>query len=351
MARQLFGKLFYVAEQATIPLVVSLTTGEVIYANPACFHLFGAESLEQLKSKPLSTLFSEESRALQAERRKMILRGEFAPPVEQRIVRVDGTSVPVETFSSPVRIDGQIGALSVLRDITSEKADKERIIALQDQLVQGLIEAQERERQVLAYEIHDGLTQQVQAAFARLQAFEAYREEADLDACRRLLRDAVKESRRLVNGLHLLIVEDLGLAPAIEQLANEEKERANWENVSLTHSLTGLELPQNIVATTFRMVQEALTNARKYAKARNVEIFLLIQENAMDLRVTDDGVGFTPGTLPVQADRGVGLRGMAERARLLGGTWSVISAPGEGTTIAARLPLASEKTSSEPNIK
>lgn len=351
MARQLFGSLYYIAEQAAVPLMVAYVTGEVIYANPACLKLFGVETLKQLQAIPIGTLFDRESMIIIEERRKMIMRGEFVPPAEERIVRVDGTTVPVESFASPVQVDGRVAALVVIRDITTEKIDKERIVTLQDQLVQGLIDAQEKERQLLAYEIHDGLTQQVQAAYARLQAFEAYREESDLDACRRLLRDAVKESRRLVNGLHLLIVEDLGLAPAIEQLANEEKERAGWDDAILTHAITGLELPQNLVTTAFRMIQEALTNARKHAHARHVGISLLVRDEALELSVADDGVGFTSVGLQVHADHGVGLRSMAERARLLGGSWNVTSAPGEGTTITARLPLSPEKNPRERDIK
>jgi signal transduction histidine kinase len=227
-------------------------------------------------------------------------------------------------------------------------------ISRQRRLVGGLFAAQEEERRAVAYDLHDGLTQYVMAAHARLEAYRrardagrAERAAEHFDAGLRYLKEAVVESRRLVNGLRALALDDLGLAGAVEQMVNEEKERAGWQDVEFVHNVAGRRFDRAVETAAFRVAQEALTNARKHAQTERVRVSLVAQEKViggersgeetLTLEVRDWGKGFVPEEKTGDAGR-VGLVSMGERVRPLGGAYELRSAPGEGTVIRAAFP-------------
>jgi two-component system NarL family sensor kinase len=160
----------------------------------------------------------------------------------------------------------------------------------------------------------------------------------------RYLKEAVVESRRLVNGLRALALDDLGLAGAVEQLLQEEKERAGWTEADLVHNVAGRRFDKVVETAAFRVAQEALTNARKHAQGQHVRVLLLAGAHpatdapTVTLEVRDNGVGFVPDAVLLHSDRGFGLHSMSERVHLLGGVYDLISAPGQGTTVRAVLP-------------
>ncbi len=225
------------------------------------------------------------------------------------------------------------------------------MIRRQDDLVAGLMAAQEAERRAVAYDLHDGLTQYVMGAWAHLEGFRSSQSSGDsehaateLDSALRFLREAVIESRRLVNGLRTLYLDDLGLAGAVEQLLFEEKDRAGWSEVVLAHNLGEERYPETIETALYRFIQEALTNVRKHAGATRVEVRLDKDKAAekesvlLRVRISDDGVGFDP-ELANRSTGKVGLHGMAERVRLLAGSLDIQSERGIGTVVGARIPL------------
>jgi signal transduction histidine kinase len=119
------------------------------------------------------------------------------------------------------------------------------MLSRQRSLVNSLIAAQEEERRAVAYDLHDGLTQYVMASQAHMEAFrrahgsgKEEKAERELKQGMQYLREAVVESRRLINGLRSLALDDLGLAGALEQLVSEERERSGWEKAALSHNLT-----------------------------------------------------------------------------------------------------------------
>ena len=217
-------------------------------------------------------------------------------------------------------------------------------------LLSGVISAQEEERRAVAYDLHDGLTQYILASHAHLEAFRYAREAGknekanhELDQGLLYLKEAVTESRRLVNGLRTLALDDLGLAGALEQLVAEEKLRAGWRDSEFLHNVAGCRFNKNLETTIYRVAQEALTNARKHAEAKHIRLTLLgnttscseITQLALEIR--DWGCGFTP-VLRSEDYGHVGLQSMFERVNLIGGTYSLKSAPHEGTTISAVFP-------------
>lgn len=224
------------------------------------------------------------------------------------------------------------------------------MLARQRSLVSGLIAAQEEERRAIAYELHDGLTQYVMASHAHLESFRAAwsgpdqdRAARELDRGLRYLKDAVVESRRLVNGLRTLALDDLGLAGAVEQLCAEEKLRAGWIELDFMHNIAGQRYAKVLETAIYRVAQEALTNARKHAKASRVRVLLLQDDDdatrqpVVSLEIRDWGCGFV-----VDEKTGdyahVGLQSMIERTSLMGGQYSIESAPTRGTIVKATFP-------------
>jgi len=188
-------------------------------------------------------------------------------------------------------------------------------------------------------------------AWAHLEGYRAARADLqvdphleELEQGLRFLKEAVVESRRLVNGLRTLYLDDLGLAGAVEQLLFEERDRSSWEDASLAHNLGEDRFPESTETAVYRVIQEALTNVRKHAKARRVVVRMeVVQDGGSDSRlvieVEDDGRGFDLDAAQRSAGR-VGLHGMAERIRLLDGMLDIESERGNGTVIRARIPLS-----------
>jgi PAS domain S-box-containing protein len=261
--------------------------------------------------------------------------------------------VIVRCVAAPIEVNGgAIGAVAVHTDLRFSR---------QQTLLHRLIGAQEEERRVLAYELHDGLTQYVMAAHAHLQSFqeiwreEEARAERELDMSLSHLEQAVMESRRLVNGLRALALEGLGLAGALEQLVREEKARAGWESAEFIHNLAGVHFEEALETTIFRVAQEAITNARRHSQASRIRVTLLTTEGpprperrgdeipeertaCLTLEVQDWGRGFVVGDVlpPSSGDYShLGLQGMVERVNLAEGRFQLTSTPGEGTIIHA----------------
>jgi len=212
-------------------------------------------------------------------------------------------------------------------------------------LVSGLINAQEEERRAVAYDLHDGLTQYVMAAHMHLETSGIARAKGNEEKAQRemekgihYLKESVLESRRLVNGLRSLALDDLGLAGALDQIINEEKQRSAWDDVEFVHNIADRRFDKTVETTAYRILQEAMTNVRKHANAKRVRIVVLLddetEENTLTIEVRDWGTGF----LLAEKSRDyshLGLQGMTERAHLIGGKLEIQSAPGEGTAVRA----------------
>jgi signal transduction histidine kinase len=159
-----------------------------------------------------------------------------------------------------------------------------------------------------------------------------------------LLGKAVVESRRMINGLRSLALDDLGLAGALEQLLDDEKVRSNWSETDLIHNIEGRRFDKTLETAVYRVAQEALTNAHKHAHASRVRLTLLMRPvgsvgiSQLSLEVRDWGIGFKPD----DENRGyehLGLHSMLERVHVMGGSYKLTSVIGEGTTVSAVFPM------------
>lgn len=201
------------------------------------------------------------------------------------------------------------------------------------------------ERERLAREIHDTLAQGLSSIQLLLRAAERTLS-ADAPAtahvrrAREAAQDNLAEARRFVRALSPPDLENGSLAAALERLSS----RTTGPGLMVQFAVSGspVELPTPYEVALLRTAQSALANTVRHAGARRAEITLSFMDTSVSLDVVDDGRGFAPGSGPVAAETdtgGFGLPAMRSRARSLGGTLSVESAPGQGTAVALTLPL------------
>ena len=204
--------------------------------------------------------------------------------------------------------------------------------------------AQEEERRRLARDLHDEVNQALTAILLRLEALAQEtppEREPEVAELKRLVNQAMDGLLNLARQLRPSALDDHGLVPAVETQLKRFSSRTGIE-VRLDTRGEPDELPEVVQTAIYRVAQEALTNVTRHAGATVVELDLGEHEGAAELRVRDDGDGFDPAVVAQAASEeatgGLGLVGMAERARLVGGELDVRSAPGGGTSITLRVP-------------
>jgi len=199
----------------------------------------------------------------------------------------------------------------------------------------------ELDRQWIAAELHDGLVQDITGAQMILEALVHSGKiisDDDRTAVLKavaLLRKAVDEARRVILGLRPPALDDLGLIGAIKSLLNQDN--AKGPKIRFLADVAFRRLDPRLETGIYRIVQEAVTNIRRHSKADRAEVKLAQIGNRIELIIRDSGVGFNPALI---GERCFGVRGILERARLLGGSARIDSLPGKGTRIAVSLPLA-----------
>jgi len=150
------------------------------------------------------------------------------------------------------------------------------------------------------------------------------------------LKETVAATRRIATGLRPLMLDDLGLVPAVDWLVENFTERHGIP-CRLKVDADELTLPNDKATAVFRIVQESLVNAGKHGQASKVDVFMRCAEGILTVRVVDDGKGFSLDA--PRKPNSFGLLGLRERALLSGGEIVILSAPGRGTSVVARIPL------------
>ena len=201
-----------------------------------------------------------------------------------------------------------------------------------------LLRAQENERRALARELHDEIGQSLSAILMETESAECADRRADLsshlDSIKGLAEKTVNQVRDLALLLRPSMLDDLGLAPALNWHARETSKRTGL-NVVVSADDTIDDLPDEHRTCIYRLVQEAVNNAIRHANARTVDVSVRREGQKVNVSVQDDGAGFDTRFL-----RGLGLLGMEERVRRLGGRLKITSEPGRGTLVHAALPLS-----------
>lgn len=215
-------------------------------------------------------------------------------------------------------------------------------------LAQQVVESQENERARLSRELHDGISQMMvsvklllESALARFERSEVRVPAAEAALATSLTRlgDTLREVRRISHALRPSMLDDLGVAAALEQLTRELGEQSTIEigftQILHTHAAV---LPDAVNTVLFRIAQEALTNIVRHAQASSAALTLEVSHDAVTLTIADNGRGFDTAHAFVGRRSGVGLRNMRERLEALGGKLSLNSQTGH-TLVTARVPL------------
>ncbi len=203
-----------------------------------------------------------------------------------------------------------------------------------------LLSSQETERQTLSRELHDDLGQILTALCVNIQSAQSLvdpvRRHAALDRALEAARTTLDRTHRISSLLRPPVLDDHGLHQAL-QTAIRDFGRHGGVDIQADIRLEGQEVNEPVAGHVYRILQEALTNVTRHARAGIVDVSVGTGAGQIRLRIRDDGVGFRPDSLPIE--RRFGLLGMRERAELLGGTFRVESAPGAGTVIHVSIPL------------
>jgi PAS domain S-box-containing protein len=261
-------------------------------------------------------------------------------------VRRSGDEFPIDASISQVEDGGARFYTVILRDVSDRIRAENELRKSKDELKElatAAATAREQEKVRIARELHDELAQamtglKMDIGLLRLSAARAGSEfPARLDKMDRQVDQTIASVRRIAADLRPLTLDDFGLVPAIEALVTRFREQSRIAcELAMSHpefSLTDIQS-----TSVFRIIQEALTNVARHARATQVEITIVGVDGQLMVTVRDNGVGFAADG--ERKPNSFGLVGLKERAYLLGGDASVTSGPGRGTEIEVRFPVA-----------
>ncbi len=253
----------------------------------------------------------------------------------------DNKYVPLRNASGEI-----IGVIATVRDVTGRKRHEDELHELSSRLLQ----LQDEERRHIARDLHDSLAQQLMAAslnLARLRKLPASarsKRAAIISDTRRMVSDSARQIRSISYLLHPPLLDELGLASAIEEFSQGFSQRTGIR-VDVDLQLRAARLTQEIETALFRILQESLGNIQKHSASETAAIRLVSDGRCITLEISDRGKGIPGSALNSYAAQpqklGVGISGMRERMRQLGGRLE-ISSNNQGTTVRAILPLGSD---------
>jgi PAS domain S-box-containing protein len=330
-------------EHAVAGMFQTSPEGRFLAANPALARMLGYDSPDDLlrDRQDLEHHHYVEPGKRAEFRQKLethgIIRG-----FEYEAFRKDGSIVWLRDHVRAVR--DAAGVVLYYEGTVADITERRRNEAARQHLLARAITAQEDERRRVARELHDETGQALSAILIGLRTVEEAPTLEDArslaNRLRRLAADAVRDVGRIARGLRPSILDDLGLSAALHRLAEEVTETTGVQvKVSRT---SHARLAPAIETTLYRIIQEALTNVVRHASARTADVTLFRDARVVRAVVQDDGSGFE---VPVaftasERQRTLGLVGMQERAALLGGTVTIASRPGGGTTVSVTLPMS-----------
>ncbi|WP_439682508.1 PAS domain S-box protein [Cupriavidus oxalaticus] len=322
----------------------------VILFNPMAEKLF-AWPAENAIGRPLGDFIPERFRPAHEEHvRRFGVTGvsdrEMGRQRALYALRRDGSEFPIEASISQIADRGTRLYTVMLRDITERVRAEEAMRHSREELQHlsdSILATREEEKRRIARELHDDLGQRLSALKMDLAMLGADLKEKrslqclleEVAAMNVVIDETVASVRRIASDLRPALLDELGMLPAIEWLANDCATR-----YGLTVTVDGVDadVSEQVAIAMFRIVQEALSNVVRHANATAVHIHVARAQDQLELQVQDNGVGWDKLSANDEPRKSLGLLGIRERARLLGGTVAVDSAPGEGFCLAVKIP-------------
>jgi PAS domain S-box-containing protein len=337
------------AEHAYRVLVECMNEGALILTADGVI-LYANQSFARMVKRPLKQVMGRSFHHFLSAAKQAVLR-----PLLKRTVKSGfhiqallhagaGSQLPARISSCPLPKNG---ARSVTFGIVvTDMTEAQRSEELQRALTSRVVQAQEAERRLVALELHDNITQHLCAVLARWQALAnklPAREKAsrgEVTKLSEMLGQTVEEVQRIARNLRPSVLDELGLVPALRATCTEFADRTGV-SVKLACKPLTARLPADTELALYRILQKALENVQKHARARHVTVHLTKGDDMVQLTVKDDGIGFDPDQPPARRKEksDFGLLRMRERATYVGGALIVKSAPRGGTEIVARIPL------------
>lgn len=322
------------------------TDGTILFGNRRLGE-FAQAPLDRVQGSPFAQLVAPAERASFGEFLREVARrnsvreftlvgsGAAVTPVRVALSAVSPGAYPGVTAAQSR--DGALILMAIITDLT----DRNRADATRGELMKRLISVEDEERRRIARELHDETGQSLTALLVGLQAIEERALTHDVRTAAQRLRGVaartVDDVGRLARGLHPSVLDDVGLAAAARRHASDYAKSFGIAVDLRLKGIASLRLPPLVQTTLYRILQEALTNVARHARAQRVGVALKREGAMLVLVVRDDGVGFDTGAARGRAS-GLGLHGMRERVALLGGSVEIESRPEKGTTVRARIP-------------
>jgi len=328
-------------ENAHDAILVQDMDGKILAANEAAARLTGYDK-DNLVHMKVTDFLSEEGLEIAREVRQKLLKGEaIGGSYEQRISRKDGTEAFLKLSTSLVRSDGQpVAFQQIARDITEEKRMQENLHFY----LQQTTKAQEEERKRISRELHDETIQALVVLSRQLDNLASSNKNLSeddrnrLEELQRQTSDLIRGVRRLSQDLRPAALDSLGLLPALEWLVSDVGEYSGIE-IKINAIGSKRRFPEEVELVLFRITQEALRNVWRHSKATKAEITIEFGQGNVKIAISDNGKGFNPphSMGDLAKDGKLGLAGMLERARLIGGNLTVQSQPGKGCTVTVEV--------------
>jgi PAS domain S-box-containing protein len=316
--------------------------GKILIANKACEKVTGY-SPGELTGKNVSELMAPDALSIAREVKTKLIKGQSIDQrYDQRLIKKDGSEAIIELFTRLIKADSKPSAFqNIARDVTEERKLRDN---LRVQIHRTLM-AQEEERKRIARELHDDIAQSILLLSRRLDIListGAHKPPkasvGELEHIQNIANETYKSLQRYARDLRPSILDQMGLVAALNWLAEELGKELGIKTTVKADKLP--PLPSETELAMFRIAQEALNNVRKHAQASKINITVKADSSNVKMTITDNGKGFSAPRLTGDLAREgkLGILGMEERARLIGGNLQIKSEPGKGTTVLAKAP-------------
>lgn len=317
--------------------------GVIVFINSAGTKLLGGATPSDLIGKPILDIVHPDFRHIVAERvQEIVTGGAGQPPMEQRVVRLDGSFIDVEVAAIGLKYQNRPAVQVIMRDISERKRTEEALRRLSS----GLLQAQDQERRRIARELHDTTAQNLAALAMNLSRLQALAPSLDPESqgvladTLNLAEQSAREIRTVSYLLHPPMLDEIGLESAMRWYIEGFSRRSGIEvEVVIPKNLR--RLPSLSETTLFRITQECLTNILRHSRSSTARIEIKRDDNYLMLEIADQGRGMTSEMIGKMrqsfARLGVGMAGMEERLRQIGGRLEVNSSAA-GTSVRAFLP-------------